>query len=64
MVIAFALSMLFTAITIDPVTPYPKDTIRANIRPTTEGNDVFSDVYSYEEFNNLIKDDNFVIRVS
>ena len=62
MVIAFALSMLFTAITIDPVTPYPKDTIRANIRPTAEENDVFSDVYSYAEFNNLIKDDNFVIR--
>ena len=62
MVIAFALSMLFTAITIDPVTPYPKDTIRANIRPTAEGNDVFSDVYSYADFNNLIGDDKFVIR--
>src|SRR5690554_6293918 len=62
MVIAFALSMLFTAITIDPVTPYPKDTIRANIRPTAEGNDVFSDVYSYAEFNNLIKDNNYIFR--
>src|SRR5690554_5239458 len=57
-VVAFALAMLFTAIIIEPNTPYEKDTIQITINNSP---DTFGEKIPYNEFLEDIGDDSFII---
>lgn len=60
-VIAFALSMLFTAIIVNPNTPYEEKTFNLRINELSNNSTTFSEIYDYATFLTNNSNDKFTI---
>jgi len=61
-VIAFALSMLFTAIIVNPDTPYGKNTFNLRVIQNDDSQITFKDIFEYSTFLNNNSNNKFTIQ--